>query len=485
MTTNDKINILMIDDDEDDFFLVRTLLEDISPDQYVLQWASSYQEGLTVIETRSHDLYLVDYRLGQYTGIDMLHYFRSLGYNAPVILLTGKGDYRIDKEAMAAGASDYVVKGEINAALLERAIRYTLDKFNHLTAIAKSEKRYFNIFDKSNDIILLADAGCRIVAANPAAQKALRYDEEDLYRHHLSDLFAIPEQGAQLVQQLQSGAVVSQQEYTLNNRSGQPLDVMLNASVLDEKKQLFLCIIQDMTARKRKEKEKQQQEKFSITGRIARLIAHEVRNPLTNILLAITQLKDEPPAATPPGELYLDIMERNCHRINQLVTELLQSTRMLELDLRPMPVNTLVQQALQMAADRLQLNQIRVQQELITPGVQIMADEEKMMYALLNVIINAVEAMTPGAGVLDVRTWQDNGHVYIQIADNGTGIREEDLAKLFEPFFTSKTKGTGLGLTTTQNIVLNHKGNIVVESEPGKGTRVIIGFPWTGSRTEI
>jgi DNA-binding NtrC family response regulator len=102
--TDQPIHILMIDDDEDDFFLVNELLQDISPGQYQLNWASTYAQGQEQISRKAHDIYLVDYRLGPYTGIDMLHYFQQIGYKAPVIMLTGKGDYTIDKEAMMAGA---------------------------------------------------------------------------------------------------------------------------------------------------------------------------------------------------------------------------------------------------------------------------------------------------------------------------------------------------------------------------------------------
>ncbi|CAL1516412.1 Adaptive-response sensory-kinase SasA [Chitinophaga sp. MM2321] len=467
----------MIDDDEDDFFLVNALLQDISPDQYALQWASSYKEGLMAIETRVHDLYLVDYRLGGNTGIDVLHHFRNLGYKAPVILFTGKGDYHIDKEAMLAGAADYLVKSEINAALLERAIRYTLDKYAHLQAIEKSEKRYFSIFEKSNDLILLADCEHKIVAANPAALQILKYEEAVLYNHRLQNLFAQDGQINAFLEQLCSEQGVVQQEYIFHTREGHLLDVIVNATLLDEKKQLYLCIIQDITERKRKAQEKQQQEKFAITGRIARLVAHEVRNPLTNILLAVSQLKSEPVMQTEDSQLYLDIMERNCHRINQLVTELLESTRMSELNMLPQGLNELAAKALQLAADRLQLNNIKVVQQLSEPDRQIMADEDKVLIALLNIIINGVEAMKAGDGTLSIHTYHEQDRVYIRITDTGSGIREENIAKLFEPFFTNKTKGTGLGLTATQNIILQHKGNISVESTPGEGTSFLISFP--------
>ncbi|RBL92801.1 hybrid sensor histidine kinase/response regulator [Chitinophaga flava] len=477
MAINGKTHILMIDDDEDDFFLVNALLQDISPDQYILQWVSSYREALAVIESRTHDLYLVDYRLGSHTGIDVLHHFRNLGYKAPVILFTGKGDYHIDKEAMQAGAADYLVKSEITAVGLERAIRYTLDKFTHLNVIEKSEKRYFSIFEKSNDAILLADSEHKIVAANPAAMHLLRYEEVTLYNHYLSNLFANEDQIKAFIAQLCSDKGVVQQEYVFRTHQGQLLDVIVNASLLDEKKQLYLCIIQDVTERKRKEQEKQQHEKFAITGRIARLVAHEVRNPLTNILLAVSELKTAELTDTPDGHLYLDIMERNCHRINQLVTELLESTRMSELNMLPQGLNVLIEKTMQLAADRLQLNNILVIKRLEEPDRMIMADEDKLIIALLNIIINGIEAMKAGDGTLTIDSWYESDRVFVRIIDTGSGIPPENLAKLFEPFFTSKTKGTGLGLTATQNIILNHKGTVNVESKLGVGTSFLISFP--------
>jgi PAS domain S-box-containing protein len=475
--TNGKKHILMIDDDEDDFFLVNALLQDISPDQYALEWAPSYQEGVKAIATRAHDLYLVDYRLGAHTGIDVLHHFRNLGYKAPVILFTGKGDYHIDKEAMLAGASDYLVKSEINAALLERAIRYTLDKFDHLLAIEKSEKRYFSIFEKSNDLILLTDNENRVIAANPAALQVLRYQEDELYDTRLSDLFANNEEAEDFKERLRTAEGVLQREYAFKSAAGQQLDVMMNASVLDANKQLYLCIIQDITARKQKEREKQQQEKFVITGRIARLIAHEVRNPLTNILLAVSQVKSEPLSEDPNAQLYLDIMERNCHRINQLVTELLESTKLSDMHLTPLSINALVNKALTLADDRFQLNNITVEKRLEQVTSMIMGDEDKLIIALLNIIINGIEAMKAGEGKMVISSYTDQNNVCLRITDNGSGIEPQNLVKLFEPFFTNKTKGTGLGLTATQNIVIQHKGTIAVDSTPGKGTTFTLCFP--------
>jgi len=125
----------------------------------------------------------------------------------------------------------------------------------------------------------------------------------------------------------------------------------------------------------------------------------------------------------------------------------------------------------------LKLSEIRVEKNLVSPDVIINADEEKVVIALLNIIINAIEAMVPGKGVLTITTVRNQDKAKLMIRDNGAGIPEDKLARLFDPFYTSKAKGTGLGLTSTQNILLNHKGTIHVDSEPGKGAVFTIAIP--------
>lgn len=468
----------MIDDDEDDFFLVNSLLQDVADGQYHIEWASTYEKGIEAIEKRQHTLYLVDYRLGKYTGLDILRRFKEMDYEAPVIMLTGKGDYAIDNEAMMAGASDYLVKGEITGPELERAIRYGIMEFTHLRAIAENRKKYFGIFEKSHDLIVLADCNKNIIDANPIAEKKLLYSRDELLTMNLKDLFLQEVQALQFLLEICEDDAIIQKEYAFKNKAGQKLDVLVNASKLDEKLGTFLCVAEDITEKKREEQEKRQQEKFVVSGRIARVIAHEVRNPLTNILLAVGQFRQEDVIREAEDSgMYLDIIERNCTRINQLVTELLQSTRMMELHLHEHSVNTLVRKALDLAEDRLQLHGVRLITDFAPGEPTVQADEEKMNIALLNVFINAIEAMEEGLGVLTVTTTEEKGKINIRITDNGTGISEENRARLFDPFFTSKPKGTGLGLTSTQNIIINHRGSIDVESAVGFGTQFIITLP--------
>ncbi|HEV8283928.1 MAG TPA: CHASE3 domain-containing protein [Chitinophagaceae bacterium] len=210
-------------------------------------------------------------------------------------------------------------------------------------------------------------------------------------------------------------------------------------------------------------------EKFTATGRIARTIAHEIRNPLTNIALASEQIQ----ASSERDEettMLLDMINRNATRINQMISELLTSTKFALLQYSKIKINALLDETLELAKDRIELKHIKLEKKYSSDGCEVLADIEKIKIAFLNIIVNAVEAMDKEKGVLEIFSREEHDKCIIDIKDNGTGMDEETRQKLFDPYFTKKSGGAGLGLTHTQNIILNHKGNISVKSWPGEGT---------------
>jgi len=217
-------------------------------------------------------------------------------------------------------------------------------------------------------------------------------------------------------------------------------------------------------------------EKFAATGRIARAIAHEVRNPLTNIDLAISQIKAEMDEQDENSTMLFDMVNRNSRRINQLVSELLNATRFAELNYISISINKILNDALELAKDRIELNRIKVEKSYDMNICNISVDSEKVKIAFLNLIVNAIEAMEPDKGILKIITREEDDKCVVEITDNGSGMEEEELNKLFEPYFTTKTNGNGLGLTNTQNIILNHKGSVSVTSKTGTGTTFVIKF---------
>jgi signal transduction histidine kinase len=220
-------------------------------------------------------------------------------------------------------------------------------------------------------------------------------------------------------------------------------------------------------------------QKFTSTGRIARMIAHEVRNPLTNINLSYDQLKDITEGNEHTGML-LDTIMRNSNRINQLVSELLNATKVQELKFRKVSINQILNETLEIARDRIQLEHIRVKKEYDPDICDVEVDVDKIKIAFLNIILNAVEAMHTGQGILILRTGARHHKCIVQISDNGVGIDKDSLDKIFEPYYTGKSKGNGLGLTNTQNIILNHKGTINVESKLNEGSTFTISLDLAG-----
>ncbi len=220
-------------------------------------------------------------------------------------------------------------------------------------------------------------------------------------------------------------------------------------------------------------------EKLAITGRIARAIAHEVRNPLTNISLATDQLQGQISEDEENATL-IEMINRNVKRINQLITDLLNSSKFAELNYENASVNKILDESLELAMDRIVLKKITVQKEYAKNLCSVSVDVEKIKIAFLNVIVNAIEAMPDENGILKIKTEDRNKKCVVTITDNGLGMDKETISKLFEPYFTNKLKGNGLGLTHTQNIILNHKASIEVKSEIGKGSSFIISLNFAG-----
>ena len=137
---NARIRVLLIEDDEDDYILVRNMLLKATSTKYDLEWVPTYDAALEAIDTGCHDVYLLDYYLGERNGLELLREIGSRGITAPVILLTGQGDYEIDVEAMRLGASDYLVKGQLNSSLLERSIRYAITQKMTEEKLRQSQK---------------------------------------------------------------------------------------------------------------------------------------------------------------------------------------------------------------------------------------------------------------------------------------------------------------------------------------------------------
>jgi diguanylate cyclase (GGDEF)-like protein/PAS domain S-box-containing protein len=174
------IRVLLVEDDEDDYVLTRELLADSKRSDFALDWVSTFDDALGTICRGEHDLYLVDYRLGQDDGLELLRRAKSAGCNAPMILLTGQGDGDVDIAAMKAGAADYLVKGDIDSQLLERSIRYSLEQHRTLRALRESEERYALSARGANDGLWVWDLRTADVYYSPRWKSMLGYTDNEI-----------------------------------------------------------------------------------------------------------------------------------------------------------------------------------------------------------------------------------------------------------------------------------------------------------------
>jgi diguanylate cyclase (GGDEF)-like protein/PAS domain S-box-containing protein len=183
------LRVLLIEDDEDDYILTSELLEEVKGTKYEITWVSKYTDALKAMGEGGHDVFLIDYRLGEGNGIELMREAVARGCRAPMILLTGQGDKEIDFEATKAGAADYLTKGKIEAQLLERAIRYAIAHGRTLETLRESENRFRSVVESANDAIILTDYQGKIFSWNKSAQTIFGYAQSEILGKSLSVLF--------------------------------------------------------------------------------------------------------------------------------------------------------------------------------------------------------------------------------------------------------------------------------------------------------
>ena len=471
-----SISVLLVDDDEDDYLLTASVFKDLETTwDFDLIWCPTFAEAVKSLQNCKHDLYIFDYLLGAKTGIDLIAKAMEYHCEEPIILLTGKGDEKVAVEALRLGAADYLIKNELEPRILERCIRYALERTNVLKALRHSERRYKRIFEESRDLLFISDLNGNILHSNQVAEQMTGFSEQELLATPLSKLLEIQNFDS-VWQDLLEGNDLQDLEVRLIGKNGEKRYCIFSASLEDDQGSTYVQgHLHDITSRKQSERERLFSEKLAVTSRLVRMLAHEVRNPLTNVNLSAEQLESE--MENDDLKFYTEIIKRNCSRINDLITQLLQSSRPSEVTLVPYSLHKVLDETLVAAYDRIQLKRIQIVKDYLAEEIRMPIDKASLQIAILNLVTNAVEAMEEGKGILTLMTGRTEHDILVRIVDNGSGISEENMRKVFEPYFTNKKTGMGIGLATTLTIVQSHRGRIDVQSEEGVGTVFTISFP--------
>jgi PAS domain S-box-containing protein len=251
-----------------------------------------------------------------------------------------------------------------------------------------------------------------------------------------------------------------------------------------------LFIIQDISEEKRKEARLHRSESLASLTTVAAGVAHEIKNPLASIGIHLQLLRKAFERRTSltidDAARYLDVIDEEIERLNGIVVDFLFAVRPMDVRLRLESVNRIVDEVLRFVGYELTSHQVAIERNLTEFLPKLRIDENLLKQALLNIIKNAMNAMEVSGGTLTVSTRLDGDHVVITIRDTGQGMDEATLAKIFEPYFTTKDSGSGLGLTMVFKVIKEHQGEISVTSKKGEGTTFHVSLPVpTGERLAL
>lgn len=475
------IKVLLVDDDEDDFILTRELFSEVKNQSYELEWASSYDKALEIIRARDHDVYLFDYRLGAYSGLDLLKEIQAADKRIPVIFLTGQTEGDVDVEAMHAGAEDFLVKAHLNPTSLEHAVRYAIERKR-----AENEIQKLAAFPRWNpNPVFEFAANGELTYSNDAANTLA----ESLGKKAPAEI--LPPDVKGIIQRcLGDGGEKIGLHTSIGDRTIAWSFIPIHAS------RVVHCYAIEITERLNLEAQLRHSVKMEAVGQLAAGVAHDFNNILTIIQghadLLLHRINSDPQNEKPLKQICLA-----SERAGALIRQLLMFSRKQVmqhryLDLKEVTTN-LMQMLQRFLGEHIAL-EIHHPPEL--PAIH--GDTGMIEQVLMNLSVNARDAMPKGGklilstSVVDLHDTailrnrnsaaRSGKFVCMSITDSGCGMDEKTKCHIFEPFFTTKEvgKGTGLGLATVYGIVQQHQGWVEVESEIGKGSTFKIFLPACG-----
>ncbi len=395
--------------------------------------------------------------------------------------------------------------------LLERAGRLRPEELGrHLSELAREKGFFESIFNALQEGVIVADVGGRLTYINPAAcamlgidaesslgrpfservpaiaweavaaaETALTRDLEIFYpEHRVVNFYAVPLKLEHPAPEEKSGAAAARDELVL------PGETAVQQLVG------FAIILRDITETMRTTEQTIESERLTALTLLAAGVAHEIGNPLNSLHIHLQllerRLKGLAPTDRERLEDPLGIAREEIKRLDLILTQFLAAIRPERLDLQPADVNALVSESIEFLRPEIHDRGLSVTQELHSGLPAIPLDRTQIKQAFYNLIKNACQAMGEG-GVLTVRTdIEDSGTlVRVSFADTGHGMSAETLSRVFEPYFTTKSTGSGLGLLIVRRIVHGHGGELAIESSEGRGATVSVLLPSSDRRMRM
>jgi PAS domain S-box-containing protein len=458
-------------------------------DKTIASWVLNERKAILITDNRS------DTRFREYLDA-------SSPYKALMAIPIYFGEEVLAVLVVQAGVSG--VYNEDNVKMLSLIATQAASLFRDMESLRELTTYTDNILRSIAAAVVTLDANEQIVTLNPAAERILRTKSAALSGQQLAkllDRMECAEADSDDIQKMVLRAVETRQIvqchglklFTTGDQ--EPVTVNGSASQLLTERGEYLGVVlvfEDITKEDEMQEELIRISRLAEIGQLAAGIAHELRNPLASIKgAAQVLLGDLPDDLVERHGEFLDIIVREVDGLNAVTTEFLEFSRPAPINWERFSLNELLEKRLGFMAGEFGGMGIRVHTSFEPDIPSIQADSNQLERAFVNIVLNAAQAMPEGGGLAvgtkyipatkDSRT---EGHVVVTVTDTGIGIPKSRIEKIFAPFFTTKTKGTGLGLPLVQKIVEAHGGMIKVDSEIGEGTTFTITLPVSSSYSD-
>jgi two-component system, NtrC family, sensor kinase len=428
--------------------------------------------------------------------LDLTYYFpctvrgRTIGYLA--LSRTDKGDFLSSDDVELVTTLAGYVSIAIENARLYRSLQHKVEEYERLKEFSE------NIVESINVGILAADLDDRVESWNTQIERLTGIPRQEAVGRRLAELF--PPELCEKFDQVRGDTGVHNvykfvlrssgstngngysHGHTNGNGTAQPATHILNLAIAplvskDLQQIGRLIIFDDVTDRDELERRLVQADKLSSIGLLAAGVAHEVNTPLA-VISTYAQMLAKQISGDDQKSLLLDKIAKQTFRASEIVNSLLNFSRTSTTEFVEVDLTRTIRDTLNLIEPQLKKSSIEVQLEASPSLPPIKGNSGKLQQVFLNLFLNARDAMESG-GTLAIKAWSEDGFVRIDVADNGQGIAPEHLARIYDPFFTTKgaRKGTGLGLAVTYGIVHEHGGNIEVQSRLGAGSRFRVELP--------
>ncbi|MEE4352233.1 MAG: PAS domain S-box protein [Desulfatiglans sp.] len=343
-----------------------------------------------------------------------------------------------------------------------------------------SEKRFKSILDTATDAILSIDGDHKIVLFNDAAERIFGYRRKEILGKDLKILIPLQygdhyKHVRRFLDTKEPRVMGESLSLTALRRGGQEFPIELGLSYHELEKEItFTAIIRDLTHQKKMEKNLLQSERLAAVGQTVAHVAHEIKNPLMIIGGFADQIRK---SLTDNRAIQkLDLIFEEVGRLDKLVSNLGDFTKEYRLMKRSTDINSVIRDVLKIMTEIYPSEKYLFVADLPDNLKEVHCDPDKMKQVFINVIVNGVEAMDEG-GTVRISTREQFDGLEIKISDEGRGIPEGNLLSIFEPFYTTRERGCGLGLSISYKIVEAHNGEISAVSLPGEGTSFFIKLP--------